>query len=85
MCKSLSCALSTTGRKGGGAEEKQRKEGRVKIFKYSKIFKSSMGKCLQSWFRARLSEKKPFALWTEEKEVNTERPSYPVLAAEIRT
>ena len=56
----------------------------MKIFKYSKIFKSSMGKCLQRWFRARLSEKKPFALRTEEKEANTERPGYLVLWAEIR-
>lgn len=56
----------------------------MKIFKYSKIFKSRMGKCLQRWFRARLSEKKPFAQRTEEKEANLERAGYPVLSAEIR-
>lgn len=52
----------------------------MKIFKYSKIFKSRMGKCLQRWFRARLSEKKPFARRTEGKEANLERPGYPVLS-----
>lgn len=40
-----------------------------------------MGKCLQRWFRARISEKKPFAQQTEEKEANTERPGCPVLSA----
>lgn len=52
----------------------------MKTLKYSKIFKSRMGKCLQRWFRARLSEKKPFARQTEGKEAKTARPGYPVLS-----